>query len=299
MGVLTRLWVAMLTQNTADAGTDDRIVLIINEDGVDKLHHTFPDTSQEDQEKGQANLYEINVEDSNIRSENLTNSSIRLAIRGSDFWHPKHVMVWGQEANDRAVIPLALEFGIEDGISTDPSEGNLSFPLRRIGLLGTNATMRQLLVVLTTADEADAGTDSEIELELTFGGGRTWLQSVPKDTPQEDLERGQANFYLLSSFGFPGEPQPRRNNLDSVVLRIKGDDRWSPSSFFLFAFEHAFFEIDGEISGGPRPEFVMPLVHVPNWDLGPLSTDRNEGRASVVLPLAPIPSGSGSSGGRA
>lgn len=93
MGVLQRLWVAMLTQNTDDAGTNDPIVLIINEDGVDKLHHTFLDTSQDDQDQGQANLYEINVEGRNIRSENLTNSSIRMAIRGSNLWRPQHILV--------------------------------------------------------------------------------------------------------------------------------------------------------------------------------------------------------------
>src|SRR2546423_481726 len=133
MGVLSRLWVAMRTQDTDDAGTDDKIVLIINDDGVDKLQYTFPDTSQDDQERGQANLYEIDVEGSDIRSESLTNSSVRLAIRGSDFWHPQHVLVWGQEANGGQVVPLAAEWDIEEGISTDPSEGNLSFPLRRIG----------------------------------------------------------------------------------------------------------------------------------------------------------------------
>jgi hypothetical protein len=281
MALLKRLWVSMLTQDTGGSGTEDRIVLIINENGVDKLHHTFPNTSQLDQDQGQADLYEINVKASNIRSENLTNSSIRMAIRGSDFWHPQHVVVWA-ETTSGAVIPLALERNIRKGVSTDSSEGHISFPLRLIGLLRTDATIRQLLVMMTTADASNAGTNSEIELELTFGGDKIrWLQIMPGDTPQEDLERGQANFYLPNPLSFEGEPQPRRNNLDSVVLRIFGNpDPWLPSSFFLFAFEQSLVKEDE-----PRPRFMMPLVHIPKWEFGPLSRFTNDGKPSVVLPL--------------
>jgi len=39
MGILSRVWVAMRTQNIEDAGTEDSLVLIINDDGLDKLHH--------------------------------------------------------------------------------------------------------------------------------------------------------------------------------------------------------------------------------------------------------------------
>lgn len=299
MGVLSRLWVSMRTQDREDAGTDSPIVLIINEGGVDKLHHTFPDTSQDDQERGQANLYEIDVEGREIRSEHLTNSSFRLAIGGSDLWHPQHVLVWGQESNGGQVVPLALEFNIASGISADASEGNLSFPLRRIGfptvspvvgLPDTKARIKQILVVLTTADVSDAGTDSEIELEITFGGGEKWIQNirniVPGNTPQEDLETGKANFYLPITRQSLGAVR-RRNNLESVVLRIKGDDSWLPGSFFLFGFTRIFF--DPDFSGQPRPDSIMPLVHIPNWDLGALSKDRSEGQESVALPLLPPP----------
>lgn len=296
MGVLSRLWVAMRTQDEADAGTDDSIVLIINENGVDKLHHTFPDTSQDDQERGQANLYEIDVKGRDIRSGNLTNSSIRMAIRGSDFWHPQHVLVWGQEANGGQVIPLAAEWDIEKGISADASEGNLSFPLRRIGfptvnpvvgIPDTNARIRQLLVVLTTADVSDAGTDNEIDLEITFGGGRKWHQLA---VPEKRLKRGKAFFFLPSTVQFPPpDPLPMRNNLNSVVLRIQGDDSWLPGSFFLFGFQHQFAERLPDIPPGPRPDSIMPLIHIPNWKLGPLSTDPGEGKESVPLPLLPPP----------
>ncbi len=54
---LRRVFTAMLTRNTDGTGTNSRIVLIINDNGIDRLHHTFSDTSQDDQERGQANLY--------------------------------------------------------------------------------------------------------------------------------------------------------------------------------------------------------------------------------------------------
>src|SRR5215213_5521606 len=175
MGLLSRLWVAMDTQNIEDADTDDSLVLIINDDGVDKLHHTFPDTSQSDQDKGKPNLYQVDVEGRNIRSENLTNSSIRMAIRGSDLWHPQLVLLWGEESPGGPVIPLGLEVDIEKGISTDLDDGNTSFPLRRIGTLSNDTKLKQVMCALTTAKGDHTGTDNQVEIELSFGGQTKWV----------------------------------------------------------------------------------------------------------------------------
>ena len=293
MGLLSRLWVAMRTQTKADSGTESSIVLIINQGGVDKLHHTFPDTPQDDQDTGQSNVYEIDLKGRDIRTENFTNSSIRMGIRGSDFWLPEHVVVWGQEASGGQIVPLAAEFVIEKGISTDASEGNLSFPIRRIGLptlsplvatIDTKARIKQILVVLTTADVSDAGTPNNIDLKITFAGGREWIQALVGG----GLDRGQAVFYLPTTVQFL-DPEPRRNNLESIVLRIDNDDAWVPASFFLFGFTHQFAEPFPGLSFGPRPDSIMPLVHIPKWNLGALSKDRKEGKDSVPLPLLPAP----------
>jgi hypothetical protein len=56
---LRRLWVGMLTRNEEDAGTDSQIALTVMEDSADRLYHLSPDTSQNDQERGQPNLYEV------------------------------------------------------------------------------------------------------------------------------------------------------------------------------------------------------------------------------------------------
>jgi hypothetical protein len=283
MAVLKRLWVAMLTRDTEDSGTEDRIVLIVNEDGVEKLHHTFPNTPQDDQDRGQPNLYEIDVKGRNIRSENLTNSSIRMGIRGSDFWHPEHVLVWGEDSSSGAVIPLALEVDIDKGISTDSNEGNLSFPLRRIGLSRPSEEVIQLIACLITADVEDAGTDDAVDFKLTFAGGKR-----ERSLEFSNLGRGQASF-SENNLSFAGEPQPTKTNLESVVLRINGavdnpgslgQDAWLPSSFFLFASSQTF---------GGLMRSIIPLVYIPRWELGALSVDPSEGQTSIELPLFPTP----------
>ena len=81
MSHLRRLWAGMLTRNIEDAGTDSRIALT-----VEGTQLTFPDTAQEDQERGRANLYKVEVQNHNIIPENLNNSSIRAVILGSDGW---------------------------------------------------------------------------------------------------------------------------------------------------------------------------------------------------------------------
>lgn len=278
MGLLSRLWVAMRTQDIDDADTDDSLVLIINEDGVDKLHHTFPDTSQSDQDQGLPNLYQVDVGGKNIRSENLTNSSIRMAIRGSDLWHPQLVLVWGEESPGGPVIPLGLEVDIEKGISTELDDGNTSFPLRRIGALGNDTKLKQIMIALTTAKGEETGTDNQVEIELSFAGQPKWVHNFG------DLESKEAGLGFFPEFQFDGGPEPTRNTLESVSLRITGDDAWSPGSFFVFALEETYFPG----AGSRRPAAILPLVQIPRWEVGPLSTDPTEGSETVSLPLVPI-----------
>ena len=106
---IRRLWVGMETHDTDESGTDDRIVLIVNDNGIDRLHHTFPDTSQDDQERGAGNVYEVNVTANNIESIRLSNSSIRVGIRGKDAWCPKHFFAWGEQSQGGTVAPIAIE----------------------------------------------------------------------------------------------------------------------------------------------------------------------------------------------
>jgi hypothetical protein len=300
MGYLSRIWFAMRTRNIKDAQTDDRIKLIINEDGVEKLNFTFPDTAQEDQERGKANVYKVEgIEGLGIRSENLTNESIQVAIKGKNFWYPEHVLIWGEEVNGR-VVPLAAEWDIAAGISTDPNEGNPSFPVRRIiypikpvtQFPDKEARIAQLLIVLTTADVKYAETDRKVYLEIIFGGGRHLNAVDIKTLRMNKLERAQGFFSLpLSWFPQISPPLPRWNNLESVTLTIDGGEAWLPGSFSLFGFVKPYVDPHPDSPPqDPKPTSIMPLVHIPNWNFGRLSTDPGDhGVPSVSLPLLPLP----------
>jgi hypothetical protein len=273
---MSRLWVGMLTRDLEHAGTDDSITLTVNVAGVERLNYTFPDTSQADQQRGQANLYEVNVEGRNIVHEELSDSSIRVGIRGKDAWRPEHFMVWGNRVSmiglAADIIPLAIETDITVQLSTEANEGPASFPLRLVGRGNRNTQINRLFMLMTTAG---SGTDSPLEIQIVSDGQLVVLSDIT-DTSQDDLKAGGANFYSAPVIA----PFFKRNLDDhSITLRIKGRDDWEPSSFFLFGLDDA--------TG--RPEFLVPLVHLPLWPYGVMKADPTTGVASVTLKLARDP----------
>lgn len=283
MAHLDRLWVGMLTRNNNNAGTNSRIALIINETGNafgDNLHHTFQDSPQDDQEQGEANLYELGssiVRGAGIEPDNLDNASIRIGIRGDDMWRPRNIFVWGRRLRDQRIFPLCIETAISTRLSTDTGEGNLSLPLRLVDVGGPEMTINRLLVVLTTANVKHAGTNDDVELQVTAaGGGLVADFTIPggstSDTPQDDLQRAQANWHFIPVLGAFS-----RNTTSTVRLTIAGKNAWLPGSFFLFGLDDA--------SG--RPNSIVPLVAVEDWNLGWLSRDPSEGATFANLPLEP------------
>ena len=293
---INSLWIGMKTAvGVSDGGTDSQLVLIVNEGGepVDAVHATLPDTSQSDQEEGQANLYRIELNDETPRegrtfdTQDLNPSSIRVGIRGDDRWSPGSCLVWGQDAQG-SIVPLALNVvrqGFEAGepptmaLSTDPDEGRTSFCVKRVQPGDEFTAVSRLILLVATADEDDAGTDDTITLRITDIFGRVLVEETIADTVQDDLEQGQANFYYVE-FG----ATVIRTNLDdkSIQLSINGDDAWRPASVFLFGLD---------AREGETVNFVTPLVHLPEWPFGTLSTDSGEGRASVALPVVHTTSG--------
>ncbi len=291
---LGRLWVAMLTRDTEDSDTDSQIALTVKEFGADRLYHLFPDTSQNDQERGQPNLYEVPEE--LVLSAKLNPARVEpgVDIRGDDAWRPEMFFVWGERLGDGAIIPLALnlrpDFTPENQpvtLSTDPGEGLTGITLRSVNLGSAQTRIESLLLAINTSSAEDSGTDDRLELRVKPAGVPTLTQKIPlpPDTPQEDLETGLPNLYEVR-VAAPGpiffpftwwQVFP-----DRISLAIEGDDAWLPSSFFMFGLDsHPFTE-------RPVTE-VVPLVHLPVWNLGPLSTDPKEGRSEVVLPLATVP----------
>src|SRR5262245_34998543 len=211
------LWIGMKTAVGSDTGTDDSIVLIVNEGGepVDAVHFTLPDTAQNDQESGQANLYRIELHDETphegrtFDTLKLNDSSIRVGIRGDDVWSPGSCLVWG-EATDDNIIPLALNVvkqGFMDSesstmrISTDRDEGRTSFCVKRVQAGDDFTGSTRLILLLLTANQDNAGTNDTITLKITDTLGLVHLEHTFTDTFQDDLERAQANFYYADVTG--------------------------------------------------------------------------------------------------
>ena len=290
---LRRLWVAMLTRNEEDAGTDSRIALTVREDGADRLYHLLPETPQNDQERGQPNLYEVPEElvlSAKISPERFVVAGVD--IRGDDAWQPEVFFVWGERLGDGAIIPLALnlkpDFTPENQrvtLSTDPDEGPSGIPLQRVSLGTQQTRIESLLLVINTSSAEDSGTDDRLELRVLPTGLPLSTAKVPflPNTPQEDLETGLPNLYESRVSAGPFNQVFTRAQLlpNSISLVIEGDDAWVPSSIFMFGLDtHSF-------ANRPVRE-IVPLVHLPVWNLAPLSTDPDEGRSEVVLPLVPL-----------
>jgi hypothetical protein len=267
---LTRLWTGIRTRGDEANGTDSEIVLIINEDGRDDLiHHTFPDTQQEDLETGKANFYEVPLVDVTIIPSTLAPSSIRVGIRGDDIWAPQDFFVFGEENNNPT--PLALAKDIAKALSTDQREGQLSIPIPKIGLGNSTSSINELLVLMLTSSD---GTDSPIQLSLKNANNIFVLFTMPPFPPegekQDHQDANQANFYYV-----PVTTVVKKDDLnapDSIQLILGGSDAWLPASFFLF----------GLVNRDGVPVSIIPLVHLPDWNLGPLTPG-----APMSLPKTP------------
>jgi hypothetical protein len=271
---------------TKGGGTDSKISLSINAGGVELLNQVFPDSEQIDQDSEQANLYEFNVERRRIEPSLLTNSSVRLQILGGDPWTPEHFFAWGEMSprtalDNPALFPLVIETNIPQVLSTEPSEGVASIPLRLVAKGGNSMRINRLLILLTTfgkqdSDGAIAGppsdTDNVLEVQIVTNDRLVVLSEI-RDTFQDDLEFGSANFYTMPVL-FPFTKSALNNQ--SITLRIKGGmDNWLPTSVFIFGLDDA----EG------RPESIVPLVHFPDWPFGFMEPDRTNGMASITLPL--------------
>jgi len=293
---INRLWTAMLTRERVDSDTDSSINVSVNTNGVERLNRTFPDAQQTDQELGVANLYDVDVTDNAIQSEQLTDSSIRMGINGDDAWRPQHVLVFGEGVTRQGVNEpqaLAIETDIDTTLSTDSSEGPSGLPLRLVGHGSGSLLVRRLFILVRSIASdrppEDGGifgsavphgtvTDAPLEIQIVSQGRLVVLFQI-RDTPQEDLEFGEANFYTMPVI----VPFTRAQlEIDSITLRIMGMDDYEPLSLFIFGADQA----------AGRPTSMVPLVSISNWrqaGLGVIDYDPTNGTGSVTLPLAALP----------
>jgi hypothetical protein len=272
MTILDNLHLAALTRNIDDAGTSSTFNLTVNVDATDILDQNF----SIDVEKGEATLLGGPFPET-LDSGLLTNTSIRLGIRGDDAWSPQDVLVFGLAFERNELAALAMETDLTDNLSTDDREGKLTMPIRLVGRGGSTTLIRRVLLLVDTIWQSftDTGTDSPIELEIRAAGNLVLLQEVI-DTPQPDLESGKTNWYPLDA----AVPFTRADVLadGGITLRIKGEDAWKPMRLFLFGLDTA----------AGRPNEVVSLVSLPVWPHGWMSTDTGEGKPSVDLDVLTI-----------
>jgi hypothetical protein len=272
MPTLDKLWLGVHTRNIRYAGTDSRIVVIVNEDGIDVAYAVIGDTSQTDLEQGHSNIYTLSGQ--SVTSENVGNSSVRIGILGSDLWGPGLIFLWGRDAaNKSEVYPLAIETSISGGLSNDASEGRSSVPLRAVDRGSDDMPINRILVLLATSNIEDSGTKSVVQLgfENDGEGSPVYWIAGSKGSPAK-LSRGEAEIFTL-----PVSTPFVRRTLKAVSLRIRGDDMWLPQSLFVFGLDDA--------SG--RPEAVVSLVNEDIFppELSRLSTDANEGTVGIDFQL--------------
>jgi hypothetical protein len=274
MSIFDNLHLAVRTRNIDDAGTSSGFNLTVNVDATDVLDQNF----SVNLEKGEATLLGGPFPET-LDSNLLTNTSIRLGIRGDDAWAPHDVLVFGLAFQRNELAALAMETDLSDAdlLSTDDHEGKLTMPIRLVGRGGSSTLIRRVLLLVDTIWQSftDTETDSPIELEIRAGGNLVLLQEIV-DTPQPDLEAGKTNWYPLDA----AVPFTRADVLANggITLRIKGEDAWKPMRLFLFGLDTA--------TG--RPNEVVSLVSLPVWPHGWMSADTDEGKPSVELDVVSI-----------
>lgn len=279
MATFDNLFLAVLTRNQDNAGTSSTFNLTVNVGDDDILDKDY----QFDLDQGEATLFGGQL-DPAFDSAGLTNSSIRLGLRGDDAWSPQDVLLFGLDFESNRMAALGMESDLTDPLSTDWTEGNLTMPIRLVGAGSSATPIRRVVLLVDTAVAGsytgpifltNSGTDSPIELEIRAGGNLVLKQEID-DTPQPDLEAGKTNWYQLDA----AVPFTRAEVLANggITLRILGDDAWRPLRLFLFGLDTA--------TG--RPNQVVSLVSLPLWPHGWMSTDASEGVASVDLEVVSV-----------
>ena len=277
MPIFNSLFLAVLTKNEDDAGTSNIFNLSVNVAGDDVLDTDFdPDLGD-----AEAEVIWKTALPAPFDSTGLTNSSIRLGIRDDDAWAPQEVLLFGEAEPDfqpGRMVALAMESDLQHWLSTDPSEGNLTMPLRLVSPGDSSTVIRRVLMLVHTIWSSiggDTATDSPIELEVRAGGNIVLKQAI-HDTAQDDLEKGTDNWYMLDA----AVPFTRADVLANggITLRILGSDAWRVGPMFLFGLD----------TGTGRPNAVVNLTAQPMRDLGWMSSDTDEGSPSVEIEVATI-----------
>lgn len=266
------LYLAALTRDVDDAGSSDQLNVTININGIDVAAPEFV----ADHPQGQGYLQHA-VAVVSFDSELLTNSSVRIGNRGDDAWAPQDILLFAV-TDGGGIIPIAMETDLTHWLSSDPSEGRLTLPLRLVERGDFSTLIHRLLLLVRTADEDDAGTDSAVRLQVIGSGGQLRMSELitnaQSDTPQDDLEQGVSNWYCLPvQTPFTEREISTPGSVGRIELEILGRDAWLPESLFLFGLD----------TPAGRPTKLVPLSSSRVWQNGWLSEDEAEGSPRIFL----------------
>lgn len=262
------LWIATLTSTASDSGSDDELVVIMNQNERDVVHR---DLAFGDAATGGGKLYRHDIESLVDPDEDFY---MRIGIRGDDAWRPRVIAAWGQRAENGNVVALGYDEALDVVLSTDSDEGRISLPVPPIASGKIRAEINRVMLVTGTGP-GDFATDSPVHVRITRQGGEVVVDHTIPDTSQDDFESFEGNLYFI-----PVIQTFTRSQLTdtSIEIGIEGDDAWLPIVVVMFGLDTA--------TG--QPSRMTPLVHVHPWGSQVLSTDSSEGVASVPLPLCPI-----------
>ena len=140
--------------------------------------------------------------------------------------------------------------------------------LRLVGVGSSTTVIRRVLLLVYTEGGSDVETANSILLQIAAGGALVLDQKIT-----DDLNKNLARWYFLDVLA----PFTKGDIVsDGINLSILGTDAWLPKRVFVFGLD--------TVTG--RPNEVVTLVSIPEWDLGWLSTDHTEGNSPIPLQLA-------------
>ena len=236
MALVDDLILVAKTRDEDNAGTDNRHNLTISIDGVDVFNLDFPFGLGEGIRQGETGYQQCAILAGSVEpplvadpfdSNGLTVSSIRLGIRGDDAWAPQHVLLIGRVRSEWVPgrsVALAIETDLTNWLSSDLDEGHLTMRLRLVGTGNGAMLIRRVLLVVYTSRQANADTESDVQLQIAAGGTIVLTHKMT-----HGFGRQKAYWHFLDV----DTPFTRDDiGTDDIDLSILGRDAWLPGQFF-------------------------------------------------------------------
>ncbi|MEM7156979.1 MAG: PLAT/LH2 domain-containing protein [Myxococcota bacterium] len=243
MTAITSLIVKLVTSSDADSGTNDFVYFGIG------TREWYLDTDRDDFEPGQTRAYTLAISPG-LDTSHIT--AIQLRKTGTDGWKPQTIEVW---VNNPAMSGTPLYRGTIN-MFLDGGEGaGLLYGLRwqapdfgtpvSLGSGRTDAAVTSLEVRLTTASDADSGTNDSVYFNV---GTREWLLDR---ADHDDFQTGATDTYTLRALG-----SLRLSHIRQIALRKEGTDGWKVQHIRVTANGSVLLDeaVGTWLDGGPGEE---------------------------------------------